>query len=143
ELSVGAEVIEPLLDRLVGRIAFEDVANPETGDMIISKGDLISEDQAKLVDQAGIKEVTIRSAFTCNTKHGVCKQCYGRNLTTSAEVEVDEAERIIAAQAIGVRGTQPTMRTVHNGGVAGGNIRQGPARIQKLVEARNPKGQAV
>src|SRR5699024_9294353 len=78
ELSVGAEVIEPLLDRLVGRIAFEDVANPETGDMIISKGDLISEDQAKLDDQAGIKEVTIRSAFTCNTKNGVCKQCYGR-----------------------------------------------------------------
>src|SRR5699024_64941 len=143
ELSVGAEVIEPLLDRLVGRIAFEDVANPETGDMIISKGDLISEDQAKLVDQAGIKEVTIRSAFTCNTKHGVCKQCYGRNLSTGADVEVGEAVGIIAAQSIGEPGTQLTMRTFHTGGVAGDDITQGLPRIQELFEARNPKGQAV
>src|SRR5699024_10049733 len=143
ELSVGAEVIEPLLDRLVGRIAFEDVANPETGDMIISKGDLISEDQAKLVDQAGIKEVTIRSAFTCNTKHGVCKQCYGRNLSTGADVEVGEAVGIIAAQSIGEPGRKLTMRTFHTGGVAGDDITQGLPRIQELFEARNPKGQAV
>src|SRR5699024_10365982 len=143
ELSVGAEVIEPLLDRLVGRIAFEDVANPETGDMIISKCNLISEDQANLVDQAGIKEVTIRSAFTSNTKHGVCKQCYGRNLSTGADVEVGEAVGIIAAQSIGEPGTQLTMRTFHTGGVAGDDITHGLPRIQQLFEARNPKGQAV
>src|SRR5699024_3594564 len=115
----------------------------ETGDMIISKGDLISEDQAKLVDQAGIKEVTIRSAFTCNTKHGVCKQCYGRNLSTGADVEVGEAVGIIAAQSIGEPGTQLTMRTFHTGGVAGDDITQGLPRIQELFEARNPIGQAV
>src|SRR5699024_3892428 len=94
-------------------------------------------------DQAGIKEVTIRSAFTCNTKHGVCKQCYGRNLSTGADVEVGEAVGIIAAQSIGEPGTQLTMRTFHTGGVAGDDITQGLPRIQELFEARNPKGQAV
>src|SRR5699024_4088483 len=111
--------------------------------MIISKCDLISEDQSKLVDQAGIKEVTIRSAFTCNTKHGVCKKCYGRNLATGTGVEVGEAVGIIAAQSIGEPGTQLTMRTFHTGGVAGDDITQGLPRIQELFEARNPKGQAV
>src|SRR5699024_6919961 len=109
--------------------------------MIISKCDLISEDQSKLVDQAGIKEVTIRSAFTCNTKHGVCNKCYGRNLATGAGVEVGEAVGIIAAQSIGEPGTQLTMRTFHTGGVAGDDSTQGFPRSQELFGARNPKGQ--
>src|SRR5699024_8965564 len=84
-----------------------------------------------------------RTVFTCNTKHGVCKKCYGRNLATGDEVEVGEAVGIIAAQSIGEPGTQLTMRTFHTGGVAGDDITQGLPRIQELFEARNPKGQAV
>ena len=92
---------------------------------------------------AGIEKVWIRSAFTCNTRHGVCKKCYGRNLATGAEVEVGEAVGIIAAQSIGEPGTQLTMRTFHTGGVAGDDITQGLPRIQEIFEARNPKGQAL
>ncbi|MBJ8056337.1 hypothetical protein JDS87_32020, partial [Bacillus cereus] len=82
-------------------------------------------------------------AFTCNTPHGVCKRCYGRNLATGTDVEVGEAVGIIAAQSIGEPGTQLTMRTFHTGGVAGDDITQGLPRIQELFEARNPKGQAT
>ena len=92
---------------------------------------------------ASIEEVWIRSAFTCNTRHGVCKKCYGRNLATGEEVEVGEAVGIIAAQSIGEPGTQLTMRTFHTGGVAGDDITQGLPRIQEIFEARNPKGQSV
>jgi len=139
----GSEVIEPLLDRLIGRTAFENVAHPETGEVIVEKNELIHEDQAKAIVEAGIEEVTIRTAFTCNTKHGVCQKCYGRNLATGSDVEVGEAVGIIAAQSIGEPGTQLTMRTFHTGGVAGDDITQGLPRIQELFEARNPKGQAV
>ncbi|MGM8365555.1 DNA-directed RNA polymerase subunit beta' [Virgibacillus sp. W0181] len=142
-LSVGSELIEPLIDRLIGRTLFETIKHPETGETIVEKDTVISEDQAKQVVNAGIEEVTIRSAFTCNTKHGVCKKCYGRNLATGDEVEVGEAVGIIAAQSIGEPGTQLTMRTFHTGGVAGDDITQGLPRIQELFEARNPKGQAV
>lgn len=85
----------------------------------------------------------IRSAFTCNTRHGVCEKCYGKNLATGEQVEVGEAVGTIAAQSIGEPGTQLTMRTFHTGGVAGADITQGLPRIQELFEARNPKGQAV
>ncbi|GGP15425.1 DNA-directed RNA polymerase subunit beta' [Oceanobacillus neutriphilus] len=139
----GSEVIEPLLDRLIGRTAFEDVKHPKTGEFIVKKNELIHEDQAKTIVEAGIEEVTIRTAFTCNTKHGVCQKCYGRNLATGSDVEVGEAVGIIAAQSIGEPGTQLTMRTFHTGGVAGDDITQGLPRIQELFEARNPKGQAV
>src|SRR5699024_11828954 len=90
----------------------------ETEEIMVHANEIISEDQAKEVVNAGIEEVMIRSAFTCNTKHGVCKQCYGRNLSTGADVEVGEAVGIIAAQSIGEPGTQLTMRTFHTGGVA-------------------------
>ncbi len=139
----GSEVIEPLLDRLIGRTSFENVKHPETGEVIVEKNELIHEDQAKAIVEAGIEEVIIRTAFTCNTKHGVCQKCYGRNLATGSDVEVGEAVGIIAAQSIGEPGTQLTMRTFHTGGVAGDDITQGLPRIQELFEARNPKGQAV
>ncbi|MBP2078974.1 DNA-directed RNA polymerase subunit beta' [Oceanobacillus polygoni] len=139
----GSEVIEPLIDRLIGRTAFMNVKHPETGEFIVGKNELITEDQAKAIVEANIEEVTIRTAFTCNTKHGVCQKCYGRNLATGADVEVGEAVGIIAAQSIGEPGTQLTMRTFHTGGVAGDDITQGLPRIQELFEARNPKGQAV
>ncbi|MFU0791313.1 MAG: DNA-directed RNA polymerase subunit beta' [Virgibacillus proomii] len=142
-LQDGAELIEPLVDRLIGRTAFEDVKDPKTNEVIVAANELISEDQAKRITALGIEEVTIRSAFTCNTKHGVCQKCYGRNLATGSDVEVGEAVGIIAAQSIGEPGTQLTMRTFHTGGVAGDDITQGLPRIQELFEARNPKGQAV
>ncbi|MGU3126860.1 hypothetical protein ACVXZZ_09355 [Staphylococcus aureus] len=85
----------------------------------------------------------IRSAFTCNARHGVCEKCYGKNLATGEKVEVGEAVGTIAAQSIGEPGTQLTMRTFHTGGVAGSDITQGLPRIQEIFEARNPKGQAV
>src|SRR5699024_10388308 len=143
EMAVGSEVIEPLIDRLIGRTAFEAVVHPETEEVLAEKEEIISEDQAKKIVEAGITEVTIRSVFTCNTKHGVCKQCYGRNLATGGDVEVGEAVGIIAAQSIGEPGTQLTMRTFHTVGAAGDDITQGLPRIQELFEARNPKGQAT
>lgn len=142
-LTEGTEMIEPLIDRLIGRTAFKTVHHPETGEVMATRDQIITEDMARLIVDAGVEKVTIRSAFTCNTRHGVCKKCYGRNLATGSEVEVGEAVGIIAAQSIGEPGTQLTMRTFHTGGVAGDDITQGLPRIQELFEARNPKGQAV
>ncbi|MBA2176919.1 DNA-directed RNA polymerase subunit beta' [Halobacillus locisalis] len=142
-LTEGSEVIEPLFDRLIGRTSFQTVKHPETEALIVGRNEVISEDAAKQIVDSGIEQIVIRSAFTCNTKHGVCKKCYGRNLATGEEVEVGEAVGIIAAQSIGEPGTQLTMRTFHTGGVAGDDITQGLPRIQEIVEARNPKGQAV
>ncbi|WP_316572531.1 DNA-directed RNA polymerase subunit beta' [Neobacillus sp. YIM B06451] len=142
-LKDGTEVIESLEERLIGRYARRNIKHPETGEIIVPENGLITEDLAVEVTKADIEEVQIRSAFTCNTRHGVCKKCYGRNLATGQEVEVGEAVGIIAAQSIGEPGTQLTMRTFHTGGVAGDDITQGLPRIQELFEARNPKGQAV
>ncbi|MEH7383195.1 DNA-directed RNA polymerase subunit beta' [Bacillus sp. JJ1533] len=142
-LKEGTEIIEPLEERLDGRYARKKVVHPETNEVLVAENELITEDIAKTIVDAGVEEVTIRSAFTCNTRHGVCKKCYGRNLATGSEVEVGEAVGIIAAQSIGEPGTQLTMRTFHTGGVAGDDITQGLPRIQELFEARNPKGQAV
>jgi DNA-directed RNA polymerase subunit beta' len=143
KLAEGNEVIEELYDRIVGRVAFQTVRHPETGEVIVRRNELIDEDIAKEIVDAGIEEVVIRSVLTCRTRHGVCKKCYGRNLALGTPVEVGEAVGIIAAQSIGEPGTQLTMRTFHTGGVAGDDITQGLPRIQELFEARNPKGQAV
>ncbi|MEG0122601.1 DNA-directed RNA polymerase subunit beta' [Enterococcus sp.] len=139
----GNEIIESLEERLVGRYTRKSVVNPETGEIMLGSDALITEDLARQIVDAGIETVSIRSVFTCNTKHGVCKHCYGRNLATGAEVEVGEAVGTIAAQSIGEPGTQLTMRTFHTGGVAGDDITQGLPRVQEIFEARNPKGQAV
>ncbi|WP_102349398.1 DNA-directed RNA polymerase subunit beta' [Bacillus sp. Marseille-P3661] len=139
----GTETIEPLYERLVGRTSFETVKHPETGQILINRNELLTEDIATEIVEAGVEQIQIRSAFTCDTRHGVCKACYGRNLATGQDVEVGEAVGIIAAQSIGEPGTQLTMRTFHTGGVAGDDITQGLPRIQELFEARNPKGQAV
>ncbi|MGG0719852.1 DNA-directed RNA polymerase subunit beta' [Robertmurraya massiliosenegalensis] len=142
-LRDGTEIIEALDERLIGRYARRAIKHPETKEVIVAENDLITEDLAVEITELGIEEVWIRSAFTCNTRHGVCKKCYGRNLATGQEVEVGEAVGIIAAQSIGEPGTQLTMRTFHTGGVAGDDITQGLPRIQEIFEARNPKGQAV
>ncbi|AVK86704.1 DNA-directed RNA polymerase subunit beta' [Lysinibacillus sp. B2A1] len=142
-LMEGTELIEALDERIVGRHTKKTIYHPETGEVILAKDGLIDQDIARIITELGIEEVTIRSAFTCNTKHGVCKKCYGMNLATGEEVEVGEAVGIIAAQSIGEPGTQLTMRTFHTGGVAGDDITQGLPRIQEIFEARNPKGQSV
>lgn len=143
EIRDGREVIEEIEDRLEGRVAFQDLFHPETGEKIVGKNEMIEAETADLIVRSGIKEVYIRSVLTCRSRHGVCIQCYGRNLATGKMVEIGEAVGIIAAQSIGEPGTQLTMRTFHTGGVAGDDITQGLPRVQELFEARNPKGQAV
>ncbi|WP_027108766.1 DNA-directed RNA polymerase subunit beta' [Lacticigenium naphthae] len=142
-ITEGKEIIEPLEDRIIGRYTRKTVIHPETGAVLVRENELITEDITKEIIEAGIEEVTIRSVFNCNTRHGVCKKCYGRNLATGREVEVGEAVGTIAAQSIGEPGTQLTMRTFHTGGVAGDDITQGLPRVQEIFEARHPKGQAV
>ena len=142
-IKEGNEVIETLEERMLGRYAQRSVKHPETGEVLVARNEIITEDIARKIVEAGIEEITIRSAFTCDTKHGVCKYCYGRNLATGSEVEVGEAVGTIAAQSIGEPGTQLTMRTFHTGGVAGDDITQGLPRIQEIFEARNPKGVAT
>ncbi|TPF03750.1 DNA-directed RNA polymerase subunit beta' [Weissella paramesenteroides] len=139
----GNEVIEPLYERILGRYAQKSVFDPETGETLVSHNEMITEDIAKRIIEAGITTVTIRSAFTCNTEHGVCVRCYGRNMATGDVVEVGEAVGTVAAQSIGEPGTQLTMRTFHTGGVAGNDITQGLPRVQEIFEARNPKGRAM
>ena len=139
----GNEIIEELYDRIVGRYALEDVFNPETGEVIVKGGQMILEDMADEICRLGIKTVYIRSTLHCNTKHGICAKCYGRNLATGEPVKVGEAIGIIAAQSIGEPGTQLTMRTFHTGGVAGADITQGLPRVEELFEARKPKGLAI
>ena len=142
-IKEGNEIIETLEERMLGRYTRKAVKHPETGAVIIGADEIITEDIGKAIVEAGIEQIDIRSVFTCNTKHGVCKHCYGRNLATGSEVEVGEAVGTIAAQSIGEPGTQLTMRTFHTGGVAGDDITQGLPRIQEIFEARNPKGVAV
>lgn len=143
-ITDGKEMIEPLEERLTGRYTKKSVKHPETGEVIVGPDTLISEDLAREIVKAGVEEVTIRSVFTCNTRHGVCRHCYGINLATGDAVEVGEAVGTIAAQSIGEPGTQLTMRTFHTGGVASNtDITQGLPRVQEIFEARNPKGEAV
>lgn len=143
DIKEGTEMIEPFIERIEGRYSKETIRHPETDEVIIRPDELITPEIAKKISDAGIEQMYIRSAFTCNARHGVCEKCYGKNLATGEKVEVGEAVGTIAAQSIGEPGTQLTMRTFHTGGVAGSDITQGLPRIQEIFEARNPKGQAV
>ena len=143
DIKEGTEMIEPFIERIEGRYSKETIRHPETNEVIVNPDELVTAEIAKKITDAGIEEMYIRSAFTCNTRHGVCEKCYGKNLATGEKVEVGEAVGTIAAQSIGEPGTQLTMRTFHTGGVAGSDITQGLPRIQEIFEARNPKGQAV
>ncbi|HJC03524.1 MAG TPA: DNA-directed RNA polymerase subunit beta' [Candidatus Ligilactobacillus avistercoris] len=137
------EIVEPLYDRILGRYTMKSIHDPESGEVLVPADHLMDEDDAQRVVDAGVKRVTIRSAFTCNTRHGVCKKCYGRNMATGDAVEVGEAVGTVAAQSIGEPGTQLTMRNFHQGGVAGDDITQGLPRVEEIFEARNPKGRAI
>ena len=139
-------IIEPLAERILGRFASKKIVNPETKEVIVEAGEMITENAVAKITKAGIKRVEIRSVLTCKSNNGVCQKCYGRNLATGNLVEKGEAVGIMAAQSIGEPGTQLTMRTFHSGGVAHGgdaDITQGLPRVEELFEARMPKGKAT
>ena len=139
-------IIEPLAERILGRFASKKIVNPETKEVIVEAGEMITENAVAKITKAGIKKVEIRSVLTCKSNNGVCQKCYGRNLATGNLVEKGEAVGIMAAQSIGEPGTQLTMRTFHSGGVAHGgdaDITQGLPRVEELFEARTPKGKAT
>ncbi len=140
----GTEVIEPLYDRILGRYTMKSVKDPKTGEILVKSNQFLDEETSQMLLDHNVEKVTIRSLFTCKTRHGVCRKCYGRNLATGTDVEVGEAVGTVAAQSIGEPGTQLTMRNFHTGGVAGGeDITQGLPRVEEIFEARNPKGQAT
>ena len=147
--SESAEEPEAFQRRLVGRLAAADLVDPgakvkkgQTAPLVVTRNVLITEEDAKAIDAAGIDEVLVRSPLACESRYGVCRMCYGRNLATGQMIGIGEAVGIIAAQSIGEPGTQLTMRTFHTGGVAGHDITQGLPRVEELFEARIPKGKA-
>ena len=139
--KVGS-VLEPLSDRIVGRYTIGDVVDAQ-GNVIVGDDQMITDEQAKAIEAAGIERVYIRTAIQCHARHGICAHCYGADLASGNLVKVGEAVGIIAAQSIGEPGTQLTMRTFHSGGVAGSDITQGLPRVEELFEARTPKKPAV
>jgi DNA-directed RNA polymerase subunit beta' len=128
----GGDILEPLRDRIVGRVSQEDIYDPLTGDILVSQNDEITDELANSIQEAGIEQVKIRSGLTCETRRGICRRCYGRNLASGKMVEIGEAVGVIAAESIGEPGTQLTMRTFHVGGTA--------SRVseQSKHEATNP-----
>ena len=138
-------IIEKFYDRIVGRYAKEQLADPNTGEIIVEEDSFIDEAVADRIIKAGYKGMHIRNSFTCKCKDGICRKCYGRNMATGKLVESGEAVGIMAAQSIGEPGTQLTMRTFHSGGVANADddITQGLPRVEELFEARCPKHPAL
>jgi DNA-directed RNA polymerase subunit beta' len=144
--SKGEEIGESLEERIRGRLAATDVVNPETGEIIVHAGELITRDHVAEIEEAKIEEIHVRSPLACQLRYGVCQKCYGLDLARGGLVQLGEAVGIIAAQSIGEPGTQLTLRTFHTGGVVEGehrDITHGLPRVQELFEARSPKGQAI
>ncbi|MFA6932776.1 MAG: DNA-directed RNA polymerase subunit beta' [Bacteroidales bacterium] len=121
-LKKNEEIVQTLYDRILGRVTLHDVIHPQTGEILAYSGQDLTEEICKKIEESPIEEVEIRSVLTCESKHGVCAKCYGRNLAYGRIVQKGEAVGVIAAQSIGEPGTQLTLRTFHVGGVAGGNI---------------------
>ena len=151
DIHEGKEMIETLQERLTGRFLLEDFVDEKTGELIMSKDKMMTEDDAAKVaaivnarPNEADRRIKIRSLLTCESDHGVCIKCYGSNLATGEPVTVGEAVGIIAAQSIGEPGTQLTMRTFHTGGIASSqDITQGLPRVEELFEARKPKTLAI
>lgn len=147
-LLEGGEVIQPLGERILGRTALEDVADPYSDEVICQANDEITEDVVKKIEEAGIERVKIRSSLTCRTRRGICVKCYGRDLSRGLTANLGEAVGIIAAQSIGEPGTQLTMRTFHLGGTASRAVEQsvhtarheGQVRLQDAVFVANKSG---
>ncbi len=135
-LTEGGEVIQRLGERILGRVAVEDILDPFTDDILVQSGEEIDESRVRLIEDAGISSVIIRSVLTCKTRVGVCAACYGRDLAHGARVEIGQAVGILAAQSIGEPGTQLTMRTFHIGGTANRRVEQADirARVEGTVQ---------
>jgi DNA-directed RNA polymerase subunit beta' len=144
-IQVDGNIIEKIEERIVGRIAQEDVIDSENGEVFVRRGEMINEKIAKKIIDSGIKEVKIRSPLTCASKQGICAKCYGKDLAMGKLVTIGEAVGTIAAQSIGEPGTQLTLRTFHTGGIkiTGEDITLGLPRVEQLFEVRKPKKQAV
>ncbi len=137
-------VEQEIYERTVGRVLAAPVVHPETGEILADYNTEVDEELADVFKKAGLQSIYVRSTLTCQSPHGVCRMCYGRNLATGKLVEIGEAVGIIAAQSIGEPGTQLTLRTFHTGGVASADdITQGLPRIQEIFESRSPKGKAI
>jgi DNA-directed RNA polymerase subunit beta' len=128
--------------RVEGRFTLEDVINPQSKNVIVPKGEKVTREKAKEIEDAKVEKVKIRSIVTCKTGRGVCQKCYGTDLGRNELIQIGQAVGIVAAQAIGEPGTQLTMRTFHIGGVAGSDITQGLPRVEEIFEARPPKGES-
>src|SRR5215218_82283 len=147
----GGDILEPLRDRIVGRVAQEDVYDPLTGDQLVAQNEELTDELANSIQEAGIEQVKIRSVLTCETRRGVCRRCYGRNLASGKLVEIGEAVGVIAAESIGEPGTQLTMRTFHVGGTASRVSEQSkheatsPGRVSlvNVVTVTNKNGEQV
>ncbi len=150
-LKEGEDIIEPLRDRIAGNVALEDIVDPIDGEEVVRAGELIDEDAADAIEDAGIQSVRIRSVLTCESRRGVCRQCYGRNLATMKMVDLGEAVGILAAQSIGEPGTQLTLRTFHIGGTASRIAAQtqrkskvdGAVEFERVTYVTTPEGQYV
>jgi DNA-directed RNA polymerase subunit beta' len=127
-LEEGGEIIEKLGDRILGRVSVEDIFDPYTGEVLVQANEEITEDKVRIVEDAGIAKVKIRSVLTCETRRGICVLCYGRDLARGHMVNIGEAVGVIAAQSIGEPGTQLTMRTFHIGGV--GQVRTEQSQLE-------------
>ncbi|MCL6583772.1 MAG: DNA-directed RNA polymerase subunit beta' [bacterium] len=144
----GGELIASIKDRILGRVALEEIRDPITNELLVDANEEITEEIAAEIENAGIKKVKIRSVLTCEAKRGVCAMCYGRNLSSGRLVELGEAVGVIAAQSIGEPGTQLTMRTFHIGGTASRIVEQttlkaknaGVIRFHNVNTVRNKEG---
>jgi DNA-directed RNA polymerase subunit beta' len=134
-LVQSGEIIEPLGERILGRVAAENIVDPYTGALLVGRNTLIDEAGAERVENAGLERVEIRSVLTCELDTGVCIMCYGRNLSTGGLVEIGEAIGVIAAQSIGEPGTQQTMRTFHTGGTASRQVEQSTLQAKNSAVA--------
>ena len=147
-LVEGGEIIERIGDRVLGRVSLEDIIDPQTGEVIVSRDQEVNETAADKINDTGIERVKIRSVLTCQSKRGVCVKCYGRDLARGKMVNIGEAIGVIAAQSIGEPGTQLTMRTFHIGGTASGRVEQttlqalhdGTASFIRLKHVKEPRG---
>jgi len=150
-LIEGGEIIQRVGDRVLGRVALEDIYDPVTGELLVAANEEINEEKVEKIQGAGLEKVRIRSVLTCQTRRGVCKKCYGRDLAHGHEVNIGEAIGIIAAQSIGEPGTQLTMRTFHIGGTASKRVEQttiaarnaGTVSFEELKTVQNAEGHSV
>jgi DNA-directed RNA polymerase subunit beta' len=145
-LKKNEEIVEPLGDRILGRIALHDVINPATGEVIVPNGEQIIERDIDIINQAPIDTVAVRSPLTCEAIRGICAKCYGRNLATGKMVQIGEAVGVVAAQSIGEPGTQLTLRTFHLGGTAGNISEENSLKakfdgVVEIDELRTVKGE--